>query len=108
MKLKLLLFLFVLLPSSSAWADVEINATNFPDEKFRDLLLRYRFGSDGVLKDAEIAEIRSLYVNNGVIRSLKGLEYFKALEELFCYSNQLTSLDVSKLLCLHSKIPKVN
>ena len=30
------------------------------------------------------------------IRSLKGIEYFTALTELWCFDNQFTSLDVSK------------
>ena len=102
MKLKLLLFLFVLLPSSSAWADVKIDAVNFPDAKFRDYLLDQRYGSDGVLTDAEIAAITYISVGDRNIQSLKGIEHFTALTKLQCSSNKLASLDVSKNKALGS------
>ena len=53
-------------------------------------------------KDMEkIAAITSLnvagsYDNPGTLTSLRGIEYFESLEELFCLYNQLTSLDVSR------------
>ena len=97
MKSKLLLFLFVLLPSSSAWADVKIDAVNFPDASFRNHLLnQVMYCSDGVLKDWEIANITSLSVSGLGIRNLKGIEYFTALTYLTCAENKLTSFDVSK------------
>ena len=49
----------------------------------------------------KIAAITSLnvagsYDNPGTLTSLRGIEYFESLEELFCLYNQLTSLDVSR------------
>lgn len=79
-----------------AWADVEINETNFPDEKFRSYLLSQSYGKDGVLTDAEIASITKINVSHKDIQSLRGIEFFTALEELWCFRNQLTTLDVSK------------
>lgn len=34
-------------------------------------------------------------VSSKNIASLEGIQYFTALEELYCYDNTLTSLDVS-------------
>ncbi len=97
MKLRILLFsALLLLSAGTAWADVEINETNFLDENFRNYLLEQDYGSDRKLTDAEIARVTSISVPSMNIRSLKGIEYFTALTELWCFDNQLTSLDVSK------------
>ena len=80
----------------------EINATNFPDASFRNWLLSQSYGTDGKLTASEISSITSINVSGsspsspGAIRSLKGIEYFTALVWLYCFYNQLTSLDVSK------------
>ncbi len=97
MKLKSLLFSsLMLLSAGTAWADVEINETNFPDENFRNWLLSRSYGRDGVLTDEEIAGVTEVFVPSKSIQSLKGIEFFTALTRLYCYGNQLTSLDVSK------------
>ena len=101
MKRKLLL-LTVLLSVMTAWADVEINETNFPDENFRNYLLSQEYGADGILTDEEIAGVTELYLSSRNIQSLKGIEYFTALTMLYCLTNQLTSLDVSKNTALTS------
>ena len=74
----------------------EINATNFPDANFRNWILSQDYGRDGVLTDEEIAAVTLIDVSGKSIQSLKGIEYFTALTSLYCYSNSLTSLDVSK------------
>ena len=97
MKLKhLLLSSLMLLSAGTAWADVEINETNFPDANFRNYLLSQDYGSDRKLTDAEITEVTRINVSYRSIQSLQGIEYFTALKELYCNRNQLTSLDVSK------------
>ena len=97
MKLKsLLLSALMLLSAGTAWADVEINETNFPDANFRNYLLSQNYGNDGVLTDEEIAGVKALKVSSKYIQSLKGIEFFTALTELDCSFNYLTSLDVSK------------
>ena len=100
MKKTLLIISMALLTAMSAWADVEINETNFPDENFRNLLLSWYEGADGVLTDREIALAKHLPLNNKNIRSLKGIEFFTALTELNCSFNQLTELDLSKITAL--------
>ena len=92
----LLLSSLMLLSAGTAWADVEINETNFPDEKFRSYLLSQDYGWDEKLTDSEIAGLRMMSVWSKGIQSLQGIEYFTALLTLDCSDNQLTSLDVSK------------
>jgi hypothetical protein len=75
---------------------VTIDETTFPDENFRKWLLKQSYGKDGILTEEEIAEVKSIDVAYQDIKSLKGIEYFTALETLFCDCNPLTGLDVSQ------------
>ncbi len=77
---------------------IAINATNFPDENFRAVVAGTDIDkdADGYLSDEEIAAVTKLKVLNKNIASLKGIEFFTALQYLGCFNNQLTSLDVSK------------
>ena len=88
---------------AGAAAQVEINETNFPDGTFRAYVTR-NFDSNGdkVLSDAEIALATSIDVSGMGIQSLQGIEYFAALELLYCGGNNLTSLDVSGCTALDS------
>jgi len=70
--------------------------TLFPDEKFRNYLLNESYGKDGELTENEINDITQIIISDRNISSLAGIEYFTALELLWCYDNQLTALDVSK------------
>ena len=88
-------------PIKNQWVTIQkavlVNETNFPDENFRNWILKQEYGKDGLLTDAEIAavtEITVSYMNN--IASLKGIEFFTALKKLYCDNNKLKSLDVSK------------
>ena len=93
---KYFLLLLSISTSLTVSADVEVNATNFPDANFRNWVLNNIDGAnDDVLTDAEIAKVSFIYCHEKSISSLKGIEFFTALTTLFC-SNQLTSLDVSK------------
>ncbi|MBQ7180813.1 MAG: hypothetical protein IJR87_05925 [Bacteroidaceae bacterium] len=78
-----------------ARADVKIDEATFPDANFRAYLLEQDYGQDGVLTDKEIRSITVLDISKRSIQSLKGIEHFKALESLTCYSNQLTVLNLS-------------
>ncbi|MBR7074375.1 MAG: leucine-rich repeat domain-containing protein, partial [Oscillospiraceae bacterium] len=87
-----------LLPSVPAQAagDVAINATNFPDANFRSYVSgNCDSNGDGKLSAREIAAVTYIGCFNKNIASLKGIEHFTALTELYCYNNQLTALDVS-------------
>ena len=70
--------------------------TNFPDEIFRTYLLNQDYGTDGLLTDAEVAEVKKISVSSKDVESLKGIELFTALTSLDCGFNKITSLDVSK------------
>ncbi len=92
----LLLTLALVLICALALADVSVNETNFPDEAFRNVVKEFDTDGDGKLSNAEIAAVTSISCSERLIFSLKGIEYFTALEELSCDNNWLTSLDVSK------------
>ena len=108
------LFLTMLAPLTASADDILINETNFPDENFRNYLLSQSYGQDGKITDDEIESITYMSVNNKYISSLQGIEYFTALTSLECYSNQLTSLDVSKntalvtLYCYRNQLTSLN
>ena len=85
------------LTAHAAEGDVAINETNFPDEAFRNYVdENFDTTNDDTLDAAEIAMVTSIAVYDMGISDLKGVEYFTALTDLYCGSNQLTSLDVSK------------
>ncbi|MCL2329294.1 MAG: M6 family metalloprotease domain-containing protein [Bacteroidetes bacterium] len=81
---------------------IAIDKVNFPDDYFRIWALTRPWGSDAILTPDEIAGITNMSVNNMGISDLKGLEYFTALKELYCYNNKLFSLDVSNLTNLET------
>lgn len=104
--LVLTLSLMALMPLAQINAQVSIDATNFPDEAFRNWLLDANnikgYGADGVLTATEIAEIDDIYINGSLstsvsdIADMTGIEYFTALKSLTCFRNKITSLDLSK------------
>ena len=93
----MVLAVMLLAMCAEAWADVEINETNFPDANFRNYVLKERDTTkDGFLQDPEITSAQSLSFVGKEITSLKGIEHFTHLTELDCSGNQLTTLDLSK------------
>ena len=94
MKKILLTLLAVLMASLAAHADVTINSTNFPDANFRSYLLSQY--PSGTITTSQLNARDSLYLYNKGISDLKGVEYFTQLTYLMCYSNNLTSVDVSQ------------
>ncbi len=75
-----------------------INDINFPDANFRAIVTGNTIDTDNddVLSDSEIQAVASLDVSGSSISDLTGIEHFTALTRLDCYTNSLTSLDVSK------------
>ena len=73
-----------------------IDETNFPDENFRNWILAQDYGRDGYLTDEKIATVKAIDVSNKNITNLKGIEFYTSLEKLWCYNNQLASLDLSQ------------
>ena len=81
---------------------IAIDETNFPDAAFRQCLFDYyKFAKDGILTDEEIKNTTTLDVSLYNVESLKGIEYFSALEELDCCGNYLTELDLKMNTKLH-------
>ena len=95
-KLKLILA-GILLCTATAFADVQINEENFPDENFRNLLLQNYYAKNGMFTDADIAKMWTFPIRNQNISDLTGIQFFTNLQALHCEGNQLTSLDVSGL-----------
>ena len=75
---------------------IPVDKEHFPDDNFRNWILKRDYGTDGVLTAEEIATVTEIYVADKSISDLQGIEYFTALERLNCSTNQLTSLDLSK------------
>ena len=71
--------------------------TYVPDDAFEELLVDsgYDYVMDNYVLTANISGIISLDIPSEGIADLTGIEDFAALIELYCYDNQLTSLDVS-------------
>ena len=84
-------------PTTGYFTDaIPIDAAHFPDGNFRAWLLEQDYGQDGLLTGAEIAQVTEIDVHYKHIADLTGIEYFKALTDLNCSMNQLTTIDVSK------------
>ncbi len=78
---------------------IRINEKTFPDENFRAYItenFQIDKNDDYILTPSEIADVTRISLYNQSIGSLKGIEFFTALQDLQCYYLQLNSLDVSK------------
>ncbi len=76
--------------------DLTDGIVEFDDENFKTYCLEsYDYNQDGEISYAEARTVKSLWIKNTEIRSLKGIEHFKYLEKIYCSNNQLTSLDLS-------------
>ena len=88
--------------TKDAIADFSTNCNTYtfiPDINFENALIEKGFDSgapDGKIQTSNIATIKTLDISSKSITDLTGIEAFKGLENLFCYSNQLTTLDLSK------------
>ncbi|MCD8015897.1 MAG: hypothetical protein LUG99_22625, partial [Lachnospiraceae bacterium] len=89
--------------TSDESVEIAINATNFPDEIFREYISE-KFDDDGSggLSAEEIGDAQTIEVNYMGISSLEGIEYFTKLEYLECERNNLSGLDVSNCTALTS------
>ena len=77
--------------------EVAIDENNFPDADFREYVGRFDTDGNGSLSESEISGCTSIDVGERrSVRSLEGIEYFTALEELRCSSTSVSSLDVSQ------------
>ena len=74
---------------------VAINENNFPDANFRAFVDGFDANKNGVLEAEELEAVTEMDCNGRNISDLRGIECFTELTALWCYGNQLTSLDVS-------------
>lgn len=87
---------------------IEINTTNFPDPLFRNYVSTFDLDKDGWLSKDEIQKATSFapsQLDIGNMTSLKGLEYFTELTEIYIFANvygkpydkaQIASIDLTK------------
>jgi Leucine-rich repeat (LRR) protein len=77
--------------------DVVFNSTNFPDDAFRQYLHEtYPFYEGETLTQKDLDKVKTLNLTDKGISSLKGVEHFRYLENLYCDYNNLTTLDLSR------------
>ena len=94
---------------------VAIDATNFPDEAFRQYVAdNFDKDKDGALNQTERNAVKEIRINNSGCTSLQGLKYFSKLTDLLCGDNNLTELDVSEnpelglLICYNNSLTSLN
>ena len=96
MKKLLMLALALCLLCSAALADVAVDEATFPDEIFREeIVKKLDKDKDGTLTDKEIAAVKEIECRDKGIKTLQGIENFTALTKLFANGNQLTELDIT-------------
>jgi len=97
--MKTLLLLLLLVPMMSFGQNV-----NIPDTNFKNYLVNnpsINTNSDGEIQVSEASAFTGwINVHNKDISDLTGIEEFTSLIYLYCYDNQLTSLDVSSCSAL--------
>jgi len=71
--------------------------TSIPDPNFELALLNYGydFVIDGFVETSSIDTVTELMINNDNISDLTGIESFVSLQSLFCYDNNLTTLNLT-------------
>lgn len=83
---------------------VAVGTFNFPDKNFRDVVKTFDTDDNNILSDTEIAAVKKIDCKGRAITNLKGIEYFTALEYLYCYDNELTVLDLRR----NTKLKELN
>ena len=107
------LMIISLLPANMVFAagEIPIDKAHFPDDIFRDFILngnpdgtggKIDTDGNGSLSDAELAAASWIEIPEMNISDLTGIEYFTSLTELYCYSNELTALDLSQNTALRT------
>jgi len=111
--MKKITFLLLILPIFGFSQNTTIPDINF-EQALIDLGIDTNPTIDGVVPTANISGVITLDVSSKTITDLTGIEGFTALTELYCYYNQLTSLDVSAntgltwLVCHHNQLSSLN
>ena len=92
-----------------------IDENNFPDAVFREYVGEFDTDGNGSLSESEISGCTRIDVGGSLsVRSLEGIEYFTALEELRCSYTNVSSLDVSQnpalesLVCINTDVSSLD
>ena len=90
--MKRLVLIFFMLPSF-----LSAQKTFVPDDAFEQVLINLDLDNvfDDSVYTSAIDTVQMLYISDSDISDLTGIEDFIALTDLFCYDNQLQSLDLS-------------
>ena len=73
----------------------------FADEGFRNYIyLNFDTDGNGFLSRREVLQVRRIHYEGKECKTMAGIEWLESLESLWCYSNELTSLDVSHNVAL--------
>ena len=83
---------------------VPLDEEHFPDGSFREEVSVYDADGDGSLSVEECGTVKEIAISNDDVSSLEGIRYFYALESLYCYSEELRTLDVSGLANLEKLV----
>ena len=76
--------------------EIEIDNNNFPDDVFRRYVAEeFDENNDWALSYDEVMNVTYISLNESNLYDLTGIQYFKNLSSLWCYDNNLTTLDVS-------------
>ena len=105
---------YFLLIALCFFATTKAQIVNIPDAKFKAKLLaassnsftainlsghyfKIDVNNDGEIQESEALNVSYLDVNSSNILSLEGIKSFSNLSTLYCYNNQLSTLDISNL-----------
>ena len=80
---------------------VHIDNNTFPDDNFRTVVKGYDTDNNDYLSDKEISLVINIHCEGKKITSLKGIEYFTAVQGLWCKDNKIKTMDLSKNTDLH-------
>ncbi len=115
----------------AAFGHATAQNVNIPDNNFKNRLLiantangfakdenganiQIDSNNDGEIQESEALNVYELYVNQALISDLTGIEAFTNLTLLYCYSNNLTAIDVSNntnlvdLVCSSNNITAID
>lgn len=82
---------------------IDIDASNFPDPKLREKISSlYDKDHNGYLSESEAVNVRSLFIDNAGIASLKGVELLPNLAYISASGNDLTAVDLTGLTKLYN------
>lgn len=82
---------------AEATAEVSINATYFPDAKFRQYILdNIDTNKDKKLSASEISAVTKIDITGLGVANLKGIERFTSLTELYVSGNKLKTVNLTK------------